>query len=271
MCNAHNHSWDCPCGFGGDTGGGGGRRGSGNARYFVSVYEVLERPLSGGWTKDRRGTVESYVNPNAHCPVCGELVYFYRSPYDGRVFFDELGWPWPKHGCTDNRRDPLRATRASAQARGPRPAPKWQAEGWHPVLSAKIYAGGDRQRISGDVDDKFRELLLPVGENVDAGAPVLVRPDASHPSIFELTYLHSTAFGVQERKTIGFDPRIAALGEDIIARAARGEAVASDVIGRFLLWHLEDPTGARPYLERAARGGSFEALVDLAIIELFPG
>jgi hypothetical protein len=47
------------------------------------------------------GTVESHVNPNAHCPVCGAAVYFDRSPYDGRVFFDELGWPWPKHPCTD--------------------------------------------------------------------------------------------------------------------------------------------------------------------------
>jgi hypothetical protein len=105
VCNAYNHSWGCDCGFGGDTGGGGGRSGFASPRYYVSVSDVLERPLSAGWAKDKRGTVESYVNPNAHCPVCGQLVYFYRSPYDGRVFFDELGWPWPKHPCTDNRRE----------------------------------------------------------------------------------------------------------------------------------------------------------------------
>ena len=46
-------------------------------------------------------TYYSYVNPNAHCPVCGEPVFFYQSPYGGRVFFDELGPPWPKHPCTD--------------------------------------------------------------------------------------------------------------------------------------------------------------------------
>ena len=45
---------------------------------------------------------QSYVNPNALCPVCGEQVYFYQSPFGGRVFFDNLGWPWPKHLCTDN-------------------------------------------------------------------------------------------------------------------------------------------------------------------------
>lgn len=47
-------------------------------------------------------TYPSYVNPNARCPVCGCAVYFYQSPYGGRVFFDELGPPWPKHPCTDN-------------------------------------------------------------------------------------------------------------------------------------------------------------------------
>lgn len=44
---------------------------------------------------------KSYTNPNAKCPVCGESVFFYQSEHGGRVFFDDLGWPWPKHPCTD--------------------------------------------------------------------------------------------------------------------------------------------------------------------------
>ncbi|MES0098119.1 hypothetical protein [Mesorhizobium sp. M0019] len=55
-------------------------------------------------TISRFGTVVSYVNPNAHCPVCGKQVFYYQCPHGGRVFFDNLGWPWPKHGCTDNPR-----------------------------------------------------------------------------------------------------------------------------------------------------------------------
>src|SRR5688572_18159931 len=42
-------------------------------------------------------TFASFVNPNARCPVCDAPVFFYQSPYGGRVFFDELGPPWPKH------------------------------------------------------------------------------------------------------------------------------------------------------------------------------
>lgn len=63
----------------------------------------------GGWCRGAKSstprpgsfrTVESYVNPNAICPVCRETMFFYQSPYGGRVFFDGLGWPWPRHPCT---------------------------------------------------------------------------------------------------------------------------------------------------------------------------
>ncbi len=41
------------------------------------------------------------ARPNARCPVCGLPVFFYSNMYGSRVFFDELGPPWPKHPCTD--------------------------------------------------------------------------------------------------------------------------------------------------------------------------
>jgi hypothetical protein len=88
MCNASNHEWGC--GFGGDTGGGGAWR----LRYSAVISG---ESYSGGWHSDAVGTVESYVDPNARCPECGNPVFFYRSPYNGRVYFDSLGWPWPKH------------------------------------------------------------------------------------------------------------------------------------------------------------------------------
>jgi hypothetical protein len=33
--------------------------------------------------------------------VCGASVYYYQNEHGSRVFFDELGPPWPKHPCTD--------------------------------------------------------------------------------------------------------------------------------------------------------------------------
>ncbi|MBP2238680.1 hypothetical protein J2Z31_005221 [Sinorhizobium kostiense] len=76
----------------------------------------------GGWCSSLQGnqasskpaafeTTVSYVNPNAECPVCHERVYYYQSPFGGRVFFDDLGWPWPKHSCTDNRESQTRAVK----------------------------------------------------------------------------------------------------------------------------------------------------------------
>lgn len=69
--------------------------------------------LHGGWCVGSRpskpfknltpfGSVESWTIPNAICPVCHDTVFFYQNANGSRVFFDDLGWPWPKHPCTDN-------------------------------------------------------------------------------------------------------------------------------------------------------------------------
>lgn len=75
--------------------------------------------LNGNWCAGARGqhqangsswfgtsgwfdTSDSYTAPNASCPVCGAKVFFYQNSHGSRVYFDDLGWPWPKHGCTDN-------------------------------------------------------------------------------------------------------------------------------------------------------------------------
>lgn len=262
MCNAYNHTWDCDCGFGGDTGGGGGRR-----RLAVALA-MLERPVSSGWTKDSRGTVDSYVNPNAHCPVCGAPVFFYRSPYDGRVFFDDLGWPWPKHGCTDNRREPLRTTRNSVSSSLSRRELKWQAAGWSPLLSPRIYAG-DRPSITGDLEDSFRDLMLSASEQADAGSPVFLRPRSGMPGLFDVAFLRSDHFQTEHRQALAFERKIAPVGEDTIAKAVAHDPAANYAIGHFLLWDLDDPGAAVPYLGRAGTAGIFDALIDLAVLRLF--
>src|SRR4051812_6197800 len=54
-----------------------------------------------------RGQQGCYVNPNARCPVCNVPVFYYANSYGSRVFFDDLGPPWPKHPCTDRPTNPV--------------------------------------------------------------------------------------------------------------------------------------------------------------------
>ncbi|WP_110006958.1 hypothetical protein [Geodermatophilus normandii] len=35
--------------------------------------------------------------------MCGAAVYFWSNAAGSRVYFDEMGPPWPKHPCTDVR------------------------------------------------------------------------------------------------------------------------------------------------------------------------
>ena len=57
----------------------------------ASVASTTRLPQSIRWAR-----------PNAVCPVCGAFVYFYANEFGSRVYFDEIGPPWPKHPCTDN-------------------------------------------------------------------------------------------------------------------------------------------------------------------------
>jgi hypothetical protein len=128
MCNAHNHSPGCTCGFGGD-GHLGFYSGYGFPYELNSEsYKQIKERISLSLLEINKGTFTSYVNPNATCPVCGELVYFYQSPNGGRVFFDDLGPPWPKHPCTDNGLLPEKNHREPISN-----DPSWLKHGWLPL------------------------------------------------------------------------------------------------------------------------------------------
>ena len=83
-CNGNNHGPSCQCGWGG---------------VFHGLGLTTEKSL---WQRK-----ESYTNPNAKCPRCRASVYFYQSPYGGKVFFDAMGPPWPKHPCSDSLNSPI--------------------------------------------------------------------------------------------------------------------------------------------------------------------
>jgi hypothetical protein len=113
MCNAFNHPPEWSCGFGGDTGAGGLRQ--------VDGYE---------WRFDRRPTLDTYIVPNARCPV-----------------FDELGPPWPKHSCTDKRLANSSIFAPIIPSR--RRVPHWLKTGqWHPLCEHASHSMKPRNRYN---------------------------------------------------------------------------------------------------------------------------
>ena len=142
---------------------------------------------------------------------------------------------------------------------------QWRLEGWRPLLSARAYASADGQRLTGDFGDRFLEVRVARAERIDINGPVLMR--VARPYLFEITF-HSTPRGVQERRTFAFNPKIASVGEDVIMQAALDDPAASYQVGAFILWKLDDPERARPYLEIAGEAGLLDALIDLAVLRL---
>jgi hypothetical protein len=131
MCNAWNHPPGCTCGWGGF--GHLGQRGPGGYTHTYSSTAYWSVPPI-------RAAYESYVNPNASCPVCGAAVFFYQSPYGGKVFFDELGPPWPKHPCTDNTNstaEPRSITHTATNTVSEK-VYRWQADGWQPFFVSSV-------------------------------------------------------------------------------------------------------------------------------------
>jgi hypothetical protein len=126
MCNALNHPRNCSCGWGG----------KGYSKTANLEYPRI--PLIGK-------SIESYTIPNCSCSVCGALIFFYRSPNGGAVFFDELGPPWPKHGCLDGMypRKP-KHTKISEIKKNPRQY-RWQSN-WEPLF-INLIKNVDRQVI----------------------------------------------------------------------------------------------------------------------------
>ena len=257
-CNAHNHPLDCSCGFGGDTGSGGWSSASGH---------FLDHCQSRGWLGDGNGSVASYTIPNVHCPVCGARVFFYRSPYDGRVFFDHLGPPWPKHPCTDNGYQPRRALPFAVHGDDEGAASPMR-RGWKPFYYPRVKWGFDGARVQGFLDDDRIHVVVLDGTRVDQG-PIFLRPTAGAPGLYEIAYLSSDKMATSSRIAFACDTGLAEVDRALLLRAACGDPEALAEIGRFIMYELGDCARSKPYLERAYAGGNHDVLFDLAVMALY--
>lgn len=106
------------------------------------LLEVSDAPLAKDVYKTFGLTAiafnkRSFTIPNASCPECGEPVFFYVNDYGSRVFFDELGPPWPKHPCTDLKAESV-IPKGAGRARRVKEEYLWESDGWRPFCIKKI-------------------------------------------------------------------------------------------------------------------------------------
>ena len=192
-CNAWNHAPDCDCGWGGDTG--------------ASPYRH-SRAIDGlDWRTDRKPRYATFMNPNALCPVCGACVYFYRAPSGGRVFFDELGPPWPKHWCTDHQRssvpqhrwhdEPVLAPTAPEKAK-PLPMSPYD---WRPLLAEEIAGVGKFDRVRVPKWEHLPSKYLYVASDWVRDAPAFWRWSPSDPTMVEVSCVRVDQNGALRTET----------------------------------------------------------------------
>lgn len=268
----HNHYLDCTCGWCWKGGSGG--------------VDNWSRWDNGPRWPGQRATVESYTIPNARCPVCGEPVFFYRSPYNGRVFFDALGPPWPKHPCTDNPRVPVQSF--SSQSWKPKRF-DWQLQGWEPVVIEHL------ERVKDWVRLKLRPLssyqpgyiirATPWRAEIASGLPAHIKPlDAF--GIGRISILWQTPTGEQVIKGMLTHRTFVACEVAIVGKARKGdpEAVALVADATYRAWQTDGPSPglvrypkfvdfkiAKRWVERGAALGSEAAERVLKTHPLFMG
>lgn len=286
-CNAWNHPIDCNCGWGGDTGGG----------FRATIAVRSELPADGLQWRSATASYDSYVVPNARCPVCGGDVFFYQSPSGGRVFFDELGPPWPKHPCTDNS-SWQRSTTAVLGARGYQSAIRSRiprSEEWHPLVLYRRHRGVQFDRLYvNHQTNGLAGVFLQVPKAAFDGVPIFWRRAPNQPGHIELSAIDSSH--KEERQSI---PGWFATDADVtnFEAGTPPSARALNMLGWSMSFHWEangvipsfdrlatkcglsspsnkewrshaliDLAGALNYFEQAAALGSWEAKTNLAVI-----
>lgn len=173
MCNAWNHPPGCNCGWGGVWYGSSNSRGS-------WLFDKHARPRQLGRMKGTESELSGgFTVPNSKCPVCGASVYYYESPYGGRVFFDQLGPPWPKHPCTSS--DDIGAKPVASSG--------WQNQKWRPLTHVSISRAGSHDHLytlTGTCAGRRHQLCFSATEIVMAE---VVRFRQSQPGTFDLSIL----------------------------------------------------------------------------------
>lgn len=239
-CNAWNHPANCDCGWGGATrfeSGFAEKKDQFRASYFHLAGQItasanaqprLIEPtaLANGRRWDKAGVLNI---PNATCPVCGQPVFFIETQNGGRVFFDELGPPWPKHPCIDN--DTAYISVYANTFPHPQAQPTHSPQSWHILAGPVFDRSNGMLNIKGYASTLKKFLMVRHSEdsNDDCHPPVLVRP--SQDGTIEVSYLASSPGSNQlSPRSDTFLPSATA-SDEIWQEALRGEASAENSVG----------------------------------------
>ena len=142
MCNAHNHSLSCQCGWGG-TG------------HTGLQHNIIVNGSSITWMHYK----DDFCKPS-NCPICRAPVFFVRHN-GGSVWFDALGKPWPKHGCFDKNTDVHQITWRLMQSAEGVTAPLYGL-----VIAVEISTGGSLDRIIVKCEDNaLATVYVPTQNN----------------------------------------------------------------------------------------------------------
>lgn len=247
----NNHMPWCTCGWCVKYGGA--------SRTLSAAPSVVQ-----AWRRSAE-RIDSYVNPNARCPACGASVFFYQSPAGGRVFFDELGPPWPKHPCTDSGAKLLAPRSAGLPPR----RPSWVREGWVPLGEVSLGAThGQWTEFRAARADGGPPLtgLVPRFFTPPLDVPVLAR----HPGALGLGRLAWLKHDGSSDDASLIAARLAVVPHLSLEMASLGHAAATEEAATLLYASIRDPhdvgwparivpadlTLLREWLMRAAAGGS---------------
>ncbi len=275
-CNAWNHAADCDCGWGGDTGGG-GRFGA----FPVTSYRKTADGLD--WSFSRSPTYETYTTPNARCPICGEEVFFCRSPTGGSVFFDELGPPWSKHPCTDTyiARGDCALVLSNDTPRAQTARQPLDPTSWSPFIPKEIItkSGIDYYYINDNIL-KITGNVIAVADSSFRYAPIYWRRDPHDPAFVEISSIsidRGTSF-VERRQKCASWASTAIEAEEILGGMRPG-AVVLNALGWSMSfawmdkndpeWHKKpfiDWKKSIKYFEESAKLGNDMALNNLGVI-----
>ena len=187
MCNAWNHPPGCSCGWGGE-GSQGGSPGLG--------IGGIGLPRFTDWARTRyRQESRAFVNPNAKCPVCKTGVFFYQSPEGGRVFFDHLGKPWPKHACFTKSPERFETVQSLVLGVKEIKRSEWMPFICHSVTHAPL-VGREIYVLEGLFDDNEIKLFCKQG-SLRVRSPFLMKKTDLSGINFTVSSVHFTDSNVQ--------------------------------------------------------------------------